>query len=78
MRLYILLHSSRFFLQTSVALGVQAVLIETYVCDPGAKFVRENWPLWPPVAFRGWPVVDSRGLPLPPRRTIYIVPKFQV
>ena len=40
------------FPQTSVALGVQAVLLEDWILCPGPKSVRGNWPLLPPVASR--------------------------
>ena len=51
-------------LQTSVALGVPAVLVETWVCVVGPKSVRECWPLLSALVSRclWWhPVVGGSG-----------------
>ena len=54
----LLLHVSSFILQTSVALGTLAVLVEDEVWGTGSISVRSKWP--PGLA---WPSVASRCLP---------------
>ena len=67
--LYVILYSILYVIpQTSVALGVVAVLVDTEVCVVVPKYVRANWPLCSPVVSRGLrlsPAV-SRGFPCSP------------
>ena len=42
------------FPQTSVALGVLAVLLEESIPAAGPKSVRGSWPMWPPGSLP-WP-----------------------